>query len=478
MAMDLSHILEATVPSGVEWAGIRRVRSVERSFSARDGAYDGARQAEEEGYLLEVLAGGMFGYAALARTDLGSVKAAFGRALALARAASPLAVHAFGPETRPASTLSWESPRERHASLGADFLCELATSLSTAMKISDRIVQTSCELSIRDLEIEIASTSGARLSQTLHLGFQSLGCVGREGNLVQKRTVNGVARIRQGGAELFSAGSLGLDAERAAREVLELLGAEDCPSMTGDLVLAPDQMHLQIHESVGHPCELDRILGDERNFAGSTFVRKSDIGSLRYGSELMNITFDPSLAGEAACYAFDDTGSPAKKEYIIKDGILVRALGGLESQARSGLPGVANQRSDNWTRASIDRMANLNLEPGQDSFESIIGGIEKGVYMETNRSWSIDDYRNKFQFGCEYARLIEEGRITRIMRNPNYRGISSSFWRSLFKVGDEASRLSLGAPNCGKGEPNQIIFVGHASPVCAFRGVEIFGGKA
>lgn len=478
MAMDLSRILDSAVPDGVDWAGIRRVRSVERSYSARDGAYDSARLSEEEGYLVEVLWGGMLGYAATARADILSIKEALGRALALAKAASPLAIHGFDARVRPASFQTWESPRLRRSQLGADYLSGLAVSLTASLKASDRIIQTSCELSTRDLEIELVSTAGARLSQTLHLGFQSLACVAREGDLVQKRTVNGVARIRQGGAELFDSGSLELDAERAAREVLELLGAEDCPEMKGDLVLAPDQMHLQIHESVGHPCELDRILGDERNFAGSTFVKMSDIGSLRYGSELMNISFDPDLAGEAASYAFDDTGNPARKEYLIKDGILVRALGGLESQARAGVPGVANQRADNWTRPAIDRMANLNLEPGSDSFEDIISGIELGVYMETNRSWSIDDYRNKFQFGCEYARLIEKGRITRTLRNPNYRGISSSFWKSLFRVGDESTRQCFGAPNCGKGEPNQIIFVGHASPVCAFRGVEIFGGKA
>jgi predicted Zn-dependent protease len=237
-------------------------------------------------------------------------------------------------------------------------------------------------------------------------------------------------------------------------------------------------MILQIHESIGHPCELDRILGDERNFAGSTFVQLSDIGNFRYGSEIMNVTFDPGVPGEAASYAFDDTGAPAKREYLIKDGVLVRALGGLESQSRSGKPGVACQRSDGWSRAPIDRMANLNLEPGRDAFEDIIASIEHGVYMEANRSWSIDDFRNKFQFGCEYGKLIEDGRITRTLRNPNYRGISSNFWRNLFKVGDGSTFRAFGAPNCGKGEPNQVLFVGHASPVCAFRGVEIFGGQA
>jgi predicted Zn-dependent protease len=235
---------------------------------------------------------------------------------------------------------------------------------------------------------------------------------------------------------------------------------------------------LQIHESVGHPLELDRILGDERNYAGASFVRLEDIGALRYGSDLMNITFDPTVAGEPASYGADDIGNPARKEHLIRDGILVRALGSLESQARGGKPGVANQRAQDWFRPPIDRMANLNLEPGQDTLDGIIGAIERGVFMEANRSWSIDDYRNKFQFGCEYGRLIENGRLGQTVRNPNYRGVSATFWRNLFKVGDPSTFRVYGTPNCGKGEPNQVITVGHASPVCAFRDVEIFGGES
>jgi predicted Zn-dependent protease len=192
----------------------------------------------------------------------------------------------------------------------------------------------------------------------------------------------------------------------------------------------------------------------------------------------MNISFDPAVPGEPASYGADDIGAPAAKEYLIKEGILVRALGGLESQARTGKQGVANQRAQDWFRAPIDRMANLNLEPGEDSFDAIISSIEKGVFMEANRSWSIDDYRNKFQFGCEYGRLIENGKLGAVVRNPNYRGISATFWRNLFKVGDRSTFEIYGTPNCGKGEPNQVITVGHASPTCAFRDVEIFGGEA
>jgi predicted Zn-dependent protease len=259
-------------------------------------------------------------------------------------------------------------------------------------------------------------------------------------------------------------------------QAVELLYAEECPTEKTSLVLAPDQMILQVHESIGHPLEVDRILGDERNYAGWSFVRLDDFGKLKYGSDIMNISFDPTIENELASYGFDDSGKKAEKEFIIKDGILLRGLGGTESEDRSGVKGVANFRACSWNRAPIDRMANLNLEPGDSTFDEIISSVERGVYMESNRSWSIDDYRNKFQFGCEYAKLIENGKFTKTLRNPNYRGISSSFWNNLKRVGDSSTFQVYGTPNCGKGEPNQVIRVGHASPVCLFHNVAIFGG--
>jgi predicted Zn-dependent protease len=237
-------------------------------------------------------------------------------------------------------------------------------------------------------------------------------------------------------------------------------------------------MMLQIHESIGHPLELDRILGDERNYAGSSFVKLSDFGTLVYGSPLMNVTFDPTVPGEFAGYAFDDGGMLAQREYLIKEGLLLRGLGSLESQTRSKVPGVANFRATSWNRPPIDRMANLNLEPGTSTLDDLLRDIEYGIYMESNRSWSIDDYRNKFQFGCEYAKLIENGKLTKTLRNPNYRGVTNQFWSSLVKVGGRSTQAMYGTPYCGKGEPNQTIRVGHASPTCVFSNIEVFGGAA
>ena len=281
---------------------------------------------------------------------------------------------------------------------------------------------------------------------------------------------------RQGGFEVLDRVGFFDAAPRIGGEALELLSAPNCPSGQTDLVLAPDQMIIQIHESIGHPLELDRILGDERNYAGTSFVTPDMFGSYRYGSELLNVVFDPTRPEQLASYAYDDEGQPASKEHLIRDGVLLRGLGGAISQARSGLPGVANSRACGWNRAPIDRMANLNLEPGSSTLDELISRVERGVYMETNCSWSIDDSRNKFQFGCEWARLIRDGELREVVRNPNYRGISARFWRSLKGVGDPSQVEMLGSPSCGKGEPNQAIRVGHAAPPCLFADVDVFGG--
>ncbi len=479
MSPDLRRLLEGALPPGVEWAGLRRVRTTGRGYRAKDGKFDSAYDYVDEGCMIEVLHKGQFGYAALASLDPAALRDAAEKALRLAKAAAPRAIHAFDATVRPATVTRYVSPRRLHAAFGADLLSRHAIQLTQAMQVSDRIVQASAEIDERDIETEIVSTSGAAIGQRIRILGSGLQAIAREGSHTQLRSANGPrGRNNQGGWELLDLQGGEAEARRIAEQALELLEAPECPSMTADLVLAPDQMMLQIHESVGHPLELDRILGDERNYAGSSFVKLEDIGTLRYGSDLMNITFDPTIPSEAATYGADDIGNPASKAFLIQEGILLRALGSLESQARSGKPGVANQRAQDWFRAPIDRMANLNLEPGTDRFEDIIASIERGVFMEANRSWSIDDYRNKFQFGCEYARLIEDGKLTKTVRNPNYRGISATFWRDLFKVGDASTFGVFGTPNCGKGEPNQVITVGHASPVCAFRGVEIFGGEA
>ncbi|NDP42877.1 MAG: TldD/PmbA family protein, partial [Aromatoleum sp.] len=345
--------------------------------------------------------------------------------------------------------------------------------------IDSRIVDRETAMEVRTATHRLLTSEGGDILQRFRFLYPSMSVTAHADGDTQTRTLNGHRGIcQQGGDEILARFAFDGAARRIAEEALELLAAPNCPTGTMDALLMPDQMILQIHESIGHPLELDRILGDERNFAGTSFVTPDMFGSYRYGSPLLNITFDPTRREELASYGWDDDGEKAEKVHLIRAGVLLRPLGGAISQARAGLPGVANARADNWNRPPIDRMANLNLEPGDATQDEMIGGIERGVLMETNRSWSIDDSRNKFQFGCERGRLIENGKLGPVVKNPNYRGISANFWRSLKRVGNAASVQVLGTPHCGKGEPSQIIRVGHATPPCVFENVAVFGGEA
>ena len=319
--------------------------------------------------------------------------------------------------------------------------------------------------------------------QQAHYVEPGLEASASDGTHVQTRSLGGRYNglCRQGGIEVFDALVDDDSARRIADESIELLLAPDCPESVCDLLLAPDQMMLQVHESIGHPLELDRILGDERNFAGSSFVTLDMFGRYAYGSPLLDVSFAPDVPGEFASYAFDDEGTPAARVALIRRGILLRPLGGAASAARASALGhvvepLACARASGWHRPAIDRMANLNVEPGTSRFDELVSAVENGVYMSTNASWSIDDARDKFQFGCEWGRVIRGGRLGHVVRNPNYRGRSADFWRGLVGVGDADTMQVHGTPFCGKGEPGQIVRVGHGSPACLFRGVEVFGG--
>ena len=458
-----------------EWAGIRYSRETTTHRMVRNELPEKNESFLDEGAMCEVLVDGHFGYAGTSDLSPEGLKRCFDRAIATTKATARNKVFAFAQTERPAAKGSYTSPRSRR--LDETSLAEITDCLlgaSKAMNIGPLLVNRAGRASLIETQIDFFSSNGSEVRQSFDMMDVQLGATAAEGVESQTRNWSFTA---QAGGEIFDLVTFRNEGERAAREALELLKAENCPSGAMDLILMPDQMMLQIHESIGHPLELDRILGDERNYAGWSFVKKEDFGKLQYGSKIMNVTFDPSRPGEFASYAFDDGGHKATREFLIEGGILKRGLGSLESQRRSGIPGVANYRSSSWNRAPIDRMANINLEPGDQSLEQLIGSVENGVWMETNRSWSIDDYRNKFQFGCERARLIKNGKLGAVVRNPNYRGVTVDFWNRLAGVGNAGTRGTFGTPFCGKGEPNQAIRVGHASPACLFRGVEVFGGE-
>ncbi|MCS7293089.1 MAG: TldD/PmbA family protein [Gloeomargarita sp. SKYBB_i_bin120] len=459
-----------------DWLGLRLVRQTATRYHVRDGHPEQQGREDTWGAMVEVSVQGRHFYSATSDVSPSGLQRAAQRAYTYA--ANPAIPHTHAFPEPPAVTGRYTSPlRQPWWDLHPKELAELLVKVCHTLKVSEAIVCTRAALVLTETETWWVTSNGAEVHQTFYYVANHFAATAQVGTETQTRTDHGtLARCYQGGLEWLLTDDLWARVERIGAQAVELVHAENCPTMRTHLVLAPDQMLLQIHESVGHPLELDRILGDERNYAGWSFVRLEDFGRLQYGSPLMNITFDPTVPGEFATYAFDDTGEPAQRLYLIKEGKLLRGLGSRESQMRSGIAGVACGRSCSWNRPPIDRMANLNLEPGSGDLQAVISEIEHGIYMESNRSWSIDDYRRKFQFGCEYARLIENGRFTKTLKNPNYRGVTLEFWRNLVRVGGPETWEMYGSPYCGKGEPNQAIRVGHGSPVAVFANVDVFGG--
>ncbi len=460
-----------------DYCTLRYVQERGETVLVRQNILQPVTRAEDAGVMITVLDNGGMGYGATSDLTTAGLQRAAQHALDWARSSAGRTVADFSKAPRTTVQAEYHTPvRKAWQSMSLKEKVDLLRAESERLKIDEQIVDWHAGLVYAEADTLLLTSEGSRLRQRFCYLIPLMGATANKGSDTQARTHGGHAFARQGGLEILDDIGFRDAAPRIASESLELLSAPNCPSGQMDLLAAPDQMILQIHESIGHPLELDRILGDERNYAGTSFVTLDMFGSYRYGSELLNVTFDPSRPEQFASYGFDDEGTPARREYIIKDGILQRPLGGIASQTRTHLPGVANARACAWNRPPIDRMANLNLEPDTATLDEMVTAVERGIYMETNRSWSIDDSRNKFQFGCEWARLIENGRLAGVVKNPNYRGISATFWRNLKRVGNADTVQVMGTPNCGKGEPTQVIGVGHASPACLFADVDVFGG--
>lgn len=465
------------VPSGLQFCSMRYVDEKSESLTLRRGILQPVQEQSDTGIMITVHHNGGLGYAATSDVSSSGIEWAIARAKRWAERTAALSLIDTSSTEMTHPVGSYETPVERPwVSVPISEKIEILKQVDAGLPIDPRIVDWSCSLlSVRTKSLYITS-DGGRVEQSFEMMAPDLNAVANEGTETQRRSFGSRGVSQQGGMEVLDRVGFSNASNSIAREALQLLEAPNCPTGKMDLLLSADQMMLQIHESIGHPLELDRILGDERNYAGTSFVTLDMFGKYRYGSERLNVTFDPTIRREFASYRYDDHGSVADKEFIIKDGLLVRPLGGAISQARAGTNGVANSRASSWNRPPIDRMANLNVEPGDKSFDELIANIEKGVLMRTNTSWSIDDSRNKFQFGCEFGEYIEDGTVRHVVKNPNYRGISATFWRNLNAVGNVSTFEVLGTPYCGKGEPNQVIRVGHASPACVFGDVEIFGG--
>jgi predicted Zn-dependent protease len=475
---NLSRRFREALPAGIEHCSLRWVDERTENLSVRRDVAEPPQRIRDVGLMVTVHDGGGMGYAATGDMSSAGIREAIERARTWAERTAGASVFDPRDVSMPVPHGTYETPvASPWNTLPVAERIDRIRRVGSSARVDDRIVEWSASVMSIDTDVVYLTSEGGDARQRLRHLSPEIEAIAHAEGLSQRRTLGGLrGASQQGGAEILD--RLGFDTEggRVGRQAIELIEAKDCPSGRMELLLAPDQMMLQIHESIGHPLELDRILGDERNYAGTSFVTLDMFGSYQYGSELLDVTFDPDIPEQFASYRFDDDGTPAERVHLIRKGLLVRPLGGVISQFRSGMQGVANSRASTWSRPPIDRMANLNVEPGDSSFEELVRRIEHGVFMETNLSWSIDDSRNKFQFGCEYGREIVNGELGDVVRNPNYRGISANFWRNLSGVGNRGTLQVLGTPYCGKGEPNQVVRVGHASPVCLFSDIAVFGG--
>ncbi len=461
----------------VDFCSLRLVNERDEQLSVRQNVLQPVSTSDDVGAMLMVIHQGGMGYAATSDLTEKGLRSAVDCAKAWAERSVGRGVMDFSSVTYPTSVGEYASPsRKPWASVPLSEKIDLLMQTCEQLKTDDRIVDWDSGLWYTETDSLYLTTTGGRVRQHLRFVVPMMSVTANQDAETERRTFGGHGYARQGGLEVLDDLGFATAPAQIAEEALQLLMAPNCPSGTMDVLLAPDQLILQIHESIGHPIELDRILGDERNYAGTSFVTPDMFGTYQYGSKLLNVTFDPTKAEEFASYGFDDDGQPATKQDIIREGLLLRPLGGVTSQKRAGMEGVANSRASGWNRPPVDRMANLNLEPGSSTTDEMIASVERGILMKTNCSWSIDDSRNKFQFGCEWAQLIENGALTTVVKKPNYRGISATFWRNLKMVGNADTVEVLGTPFCGKAEPNQSIRVGHSTPTCLFSDVDVFGG--
>ena len=471
----LASLMDSAAAAGA-YADARFVASRSEHISTRNGEIDSLHRDESEGIGIRVRVGGAWGFAATRRTDAAATEDALARALAIARAQPPVSPTpladeppARGDHVGGEGTDPFGVPLERKL--------ERLLAADAALGSDSRLVVREAHYAAFGTDTIFASTDGALYHQRVNECGGGIGTTASDGNEVQARSFPGSHRgdTAQAGYEHFDALALVEEAPRVAEEAIALLSADPCPSATTTLILDGEQLALQVHESVGHALELDRVLGGEASYAGTSWVRAEDLDELRYGSQLMNVTADATSPGGLGSYRWDDEGVEGRAVPLIRDGVLRGFLSGRESAAAIGVERSAGcMRAQGFARQPIVRMTNVNLEPGDaGSLDDLIASTDSGIYMETNRSWSIDQRRLHFQFGTEVAWEIENGRRTRMLRNPSYAGVTPRFWAGLDAVGSRSAWKLWGVLNCGKGEPGQSMHVSHGAAPARFRNVQV-----
>jgi TldD protein len=466
--------VEGALAAGASYADARVMVRHTEAMTAQNGEVEELHQREHAGVGVRALVGSSWGFFATA--ELSTTAAA--RAGREAAATAVASARVPGPPLRlapvPPVQAHWESPCvEDPLSVPlAEKGDLLARVTCTGLEAGAQLAQAHYD--IWDTEKWFASSEGSRISQHIRECGAGMAVTAIGDGETQRRSYPGIrGQCGTSGWELVREIDLPAHAARIGEEAVALLTAPACPEATTDLILGSEQVALQIHESVGHATELDRILGWEAAFAGTSWLGLSQLGSLRFGSELMNITADATIPGALGSFGYDDEGTPAHRVDIVRNGVWVGVLSGRDSAALAGVECGGMVRADGHDRIPMVRMTNIGLEPGPHSLEQMLAETGDGVLMDTNRSWSIDDRRLNFQFGCEIGWEVRDGRKGRMLRNPTYTGISPRFWGSLDMVGGPDELTAWGTPNCGKGQPMQVGHTGHPAVPCRFRGVRV-----
>jgi TldD protein len=475
--------LEMAVARGASLAEARIVNDRGRSLGTRNGRVAVASEGESLGLGVRVLANGGWGFAATQELTRSGVERCAALAVEIAKASARVQREPVHLVDEPAAVAEWSSPCKIDPfKVPIEENFELLRKIDETLSAVEGVTLAETNMTFRRYEQWFYNTEGAAIHQTRTTTGAGFAAHAFEGDSIQTRSYPNSfgGQYQNKGYELIAELRLLENAERVARECVELLKAPQCPEGRCDVVLDSSQLGLQIHESIGHPIELDRVLGYEANFAGTSFLTLDKLHTLRYGSDIVNVVADareehgPGLG----TFAYDDEGVAAQCVPIITKGkfegyLSSRDTAAMIGRGRSG----GHMRAEGWARVPIVRMSNVSILPGEQSlsFDELIGSASDGIYMETNRSWSIDDKRYNFQFGCEVAWEIKGGKLGRMLRNPSYSGITTEFWNSMDAICDRRYWTLWGTPNCGKGQPEQGMGTGHGAAPARFLRVKVGG---
>jgi TldD protein len=478
--LDWAHLaLDTALARRAAYADVRVMDIRTRDLTTKNGQPGTVSESESRGIGIRVIADGAWGFASTDRLTKEGVQACAAEAVAIAKA-SALAKRAdvvMVPEQ--AYVDSWQNPFLKDPlEIPLERQLDLLLAADNEMHRVKGVTLTETAMQFRKIEQWFASSMGSRIHQRKVQSGCGIVATSFQNDEIQKRSYPnsfGGQHALQG-YELIESLDILKHAPRVAEEAVALHRAAQCPERTGAILLDSAQLALQIHESIGHPIELDRVLGQEANFAGMSFLTLDKLNKLRYGSDIVNVVADARLEHGLGLgtFAYDDEGVPAQCTDVIKNGLFTGYLSNRETAAAIGLArSGGTMRTESWNRLPIIRMTNVSLLPGTWKPEDLIADTDDGIWMETNRSWSIDDRRYHFQFSTEIGWEIKSGKKTRMLKNPSYSGITTEFWNSCDAICSRDYWTLWGTPNCGKGQPMQTMGTGHGAAPARFRNVKI-----